>query len=359
MKVLFICPYPVTQAPSQRFRYEQYLNLLQKNNIFFVQAPFLDMDTWNALYKKGNFFKIFIGVIKGVFKRFSLLLSINKYDYIFIHREALPYGPPIFEFLITKVIRLKVIYDFDDAIWLEDPEEAGTIKSKLKWKSKVAQICKWSWKISTGNAYLSDFAKRYSSSVVVNPTTIDTEYLHNPGLYASLVEPHVKMTIGWTGTHSTLIYLNSLIPVLENLEKKYDFTFLIIANQPPHFKLKSLKFLKWSKRTEIEDLLKIDIGIMPLTDDEWSRGKCGFKALQYMSLGIPALVSPIGVNQVIVDHEINGFHCKRLTDWYKHLSELLINNELRKKLGENGRNKVVENYSVLSNSGNFLSLFDL
>jgi glycosyltransferase involved in cell wall biosynthesis len=121
--------------------------------------------------------------------------------------------------------------------------------------------------------------------------------------------------------------------------------------------LKSLKYVKWSKETEIDDLLEFNIGIMPLTDDLWAKGKCGFKALQYMSLGIPAIVSPVGVNTSIVDDGINGMVCHNAKEWELALEKSMTDRNLSSILGKEARKKVETQYSVLSNSENFIRLF--
>ena len=137
----------------------------------------------------------------------------------------------------------------------------------------------------------------------------------------------------------------------------FDFTFLVISNAEPTFKLRSLRYIHWQKDTEIDDLLQFNIGIMPLRDDEWSRGKCGFKALQYMSLGIPALVSPVGVNTKIVDSSINGMICSSPAEWEAGISAFLTDAHLRVQMGIAARAQIVKHYSVLSNTSNFLRLF--
>jgi glycosyltransferase involved in cell wall biosynthesis len=167
-----------------------------------------------------------------------------------------------------------------------------------------------------------------------------------------------EVVIGWTGSHSTLKYLTVIAPVLQKLESQYPgISFIIIADQLPQLKLKRMKFITWKAETEIQDLLKIDIGIMPLPDDQWTQGKCGFKALQYMALEIPAVVSDVGVNTEIIADEDSGFLCATEDEWFKSIEKLIGDKQLRKKIGLQGRKRVVEYYSVLSNSSNFLSLF--
>lgn len=166
-----------------------------------------------------------------------------------------------------------------------------------------------------------------------------------------------KLTIGWTGTHSTLKYLEDIQSVLSTLEEKHDIEILVIANKEPAFELKSLCFLKWNKQTEIEDLLKIDIGIMPLPDDNWTKGKGGFKALQFMALEIPCVISPVGINSTIVTDGVNGYLAHSPTDWIEKLTKLIQNKTLREGIGKRGRKTIIDHYSTEANASVFLSLF--
>ena len=353
MKVIFITPYPTSVAASQRFRFEQYYSLLKENQIDFVVAPFITEKVWSILYKKGFWWKKSFSILLGFVKRYGLLFRIRKYDYVFIHREAVPLGPPIWEFIVAKVIGKKIIYDFNDAIWLHNASETNRLFSYLKWYSNVQYLCRIAYKVSCGNNFLRSFSSQYNNNSVYNPTTIDTENYHSR-IKKSFHEPIV---IGWTGSHSTLKYIDAIIPVLKQLERKYDFTFMVISDVNPNIPLTSFVFKEWNRDTEIDDLLKIDIGIMPLVDDKWSNGKCGFKALQYMSLGIPALVSAVGVNTKIVDDGVSGFVCNTESDWEQYLEKFILEPQLLVELGKNTRKKIINDYSVSSNSSNFIHLF--
>ena len=354
-KILFLFPYPHATAASQRFRFEQYLDILKENGIGYDLQSFLDERTWEILYKPKHYFPKIWGIIKGFGRRLLVLFRLRKYDFVFIHRETTPIGPPIFEWLIAKVFKKKVIFDFDDAIWLSNTSKNNKIAAGIKFHGKTASVCRWAYKVSAGNDYLADYAAQFNKNVVVNPTTIDTQNWHNRIKNQREGE---KIVIGWTGTHSTIKYLDEIIPIFEELEKDFSFEFLVISDREPDFKLNSLVYQKWNKETEIEDLLKMNIGIMPLTEDKWANGKCGFKALQYMALGIPALVSPVGVNTKIIDNQVNGYICETLEDWKKHLSFLVENLQLREQLGKEARKKIESSYSVVSNTPVFLGLFD-
>ncbi|CAN5334078.1 glycosyltransferase family 4 protein [soil metagenome] len=353
LRILFIVPYPHGEAPSQRFRFEQYYPALQQAGITYEIAPFLDTETWQILYKPGHKLAKVWGIVKGFGRRKLLMFQVRKYDYIFLHREAAPIGPPIFEWFMAKVLRAKIIYDFDDAIWLPNTSEHNKIAAGLKWHQKVNSICKWAYKVSCGNEYLCDFARKYNANVVLNPTTIDTVNLHK-----QTKNQHTdKVVIGWTGTHSTVGYLDGLVPVLRKLEQELDFEFRVISNRPPDFQLKSLVYVPWKKDTEIADLLQFNFGVMPLTDDKWAKGKCGFKALQYMSLGMPAVVSPVGVNTCIVTPGEDGYLCETPLQWEDALRTLIEDEQLRVQMGLAARQKIVSHFSVLSNTGTFLCLF--
>lgn len=357
-KVLFLVPYPLDEAPSQRFRFEQYFQFLSQNGIQYSVQSFLSKENGQLFFRPGYLTAKTWVLLSGMFKRLISLSTVAKYDFIFIHREVTPLGPPVFEWVLAKVFRKRIIYDFDDAIWLTDRDHESWILRSLKWRSKVESICRWSFKVSCGNEYLCDFAREFNNQVVLNPTTIDTQNRHNPDLFELSPTIGTKIVIGWTGSHSTLKYLKEIESVLQKVEVEFpNIQIQVIADQKPSLNLKSLVYVPWREKTEIQDLVKFDIGIMPLPDHEWAKGKCGFKALQYMALRIPAIASPVGVNTMIIDDGVSGFLCTSAEQWGHALSTLIRDNISRTRMGEHGRKKVIDRYSVVSNSSNFLSLF--
>lgn len=352
MKILFLGPNPKYQFASQRFRIELYFPILKSKNISFDYQTFFDLETTEIIYQKGFLFRKIKGVLKGFYRRFFLLFSLKQYDYIFIHREATSIGPPFFEWIAVKLFKKKIIFDFDDSIWINF-SYSNRLIGYLKWPYKVKTICKLAYKISAGNAFLADYAKQYASRITIMPTIVDVKNGHNRMKNQS----DKPLVIGWTGTFSNFKFFELISPVIKRLEEKYTFEFRVIADKNPNLDIRSIKYLKWNKDSEIDDLLGIHIGLMPLDDDEATRGKCGFKAIQYMALGIPALVSPVAVNAIIVDHTVNGYHCKNEEDWFFYLEKLILNENLRTEMGEKARQKIVENYSVEALQNSFLSLF--
>lgn len=353
MKVLFITPYPFDSAPSQRFRFEQYFKILQEGGFLIEQWSFLDKNAWGILYQRGNGLAKVLGVLKGFARRLFQLLRVHRYDIIFIHREATPLGPPWWEWVVANLLRKKMIYDFDDAIWMANTSNENNIVAGLKWHGKTSSICKWSWKISAGNLYLAEYARERNPFVTVNPTTIDLNY---QSYQQKKHQDKTPVTIGWTGSHSTMKYLESIMPELRELSRYYDIRVLIISNKAPDPE-GFLSYVRWNGNTEVDDLLKIDIGIMPLEGHEWAKGKCGFKALQFMSLGIPVVASSVGVNTQIITESRGGLLVENQSDWQKHLVSLL-DLKKRKTMGKSGYEYVKEYYSVEGNSQNFLSLFE-
>jgi glycosyltransferase involved in cell wall biosynthesis len=355
MKILFLTPYPLHVAPSQRFRFEQYFTILRDRGFVLSHSSFLNSHNWQIFYKSGNLWGKIWALLTGFFIRITDLQKVYEVDYVFIHRELTPVGPPLFEWIIAKILRKKIIYDFDDAIWLTDKTNEGNFEKLIRWRSKVSAICRWSYKVSVGNIYLASYARKFNSQVFINPTTLDTS-IHHP--LKKELKSNNSVTVGWTGSRSTLKYLHELESVLIDLENKFEhLSFVVIADEKPALKLKRLQFLQWNKETEIEDLNKIDIGIMPLPNDAWTQGKCGFKALQYFSLGKPAVVSPVAINKEIVVPNENGYWASTQQEWINALSLLIENEKLRSDFGKKGSETIEKKYSVLANQSNFLSFF--
>ncbi|RFC55899.1 glycosyltransferase family 4 protein [Brumimicrobium aurantiacum] len=351
-RIVIFAPYPKGTAPSQRFRFEQFIPLLEKEGYEVIYDSFLDQKTWNLLYTKGNFIKKGLGMLGSFFKRVGAIFRLKKSDILFVHREMSHVGPPIFEWFVAKVLRKKYIYDFDDAIWLPNYSEVNAKVHWLKGYWKVNYCMKWAQQLSVGNDYLAEYASPHNKNITVIPTTIDLENHHN----RITDHTHSPVVIGWTGTQTTLRYLDVLIPILAELEKEHNFIFRVISNEKPQFDLQSLDFIPWNKETEIKDLATFQIGVMPLIEDQWSNGKCGFKALQYMALEIPTILSPVGVNTKIVKDGENGYLCSSIEEWKTRLVELLTNIEKRKAIGKEGRKTIVEEYAVKANLGKYLEV---
>lgn len=353
MKVLFLVPAPGNISPGQRFRFEHYIGLDHGENLEFIVKPFFSRKTWSIIHLPGHFIQKSLGVLYGFFKRFFVLFTLHKYAYIYIYREASVIGPPVFEWLIARVFKKKIIYDFDDAIWVSMASDANPGAAAIKCAWKVGLICQLSHIITVGNEFLETYARQFCGDVRIIPTVVDTNSQHNR------LKKHddLPLYVGWTGTFTNFNNLKKITGVIKDLKRKHDFTFFIIADKDPAFTGLEYIYKKWDVKTEIDDLLKLHIGLMPLDNSAIEMGKCGFKAIQYMSLGIPAIVSPVGANLQVVSDGLTGFFANDDKDWYNAIEKLLTNPKLRTELGVNARTKIVDKYSVDATRQDFFDLF--
>ena len=341
------------KTPGQRFRFEQYLDFLSKNGFDITFSCALSEKEYQFYHKKGNYFNKMVLFFRSLIRRFKDLKLASNYDIIFIFREGFFLGTSYFERKFAK--KAKVIFDFDDAIWISKTSKNNKWFQVLKNSNKTRDIIKVSRLIFAGNDFLANYAKRFNDNVVIIPTTIDTDlYVELPKLNKE------KVCIGWSGSFSTIDHFTTCLDALKAIKKKYGdkVYFKVIGdNQYRNVELK-IQGIGWKKETEIAELQEIDIGIMPLPNDEWANGKCGLKGLQYMALCIPTIMSPVGVNSEIITHGENGFLASNTSEWVNSLSKLIESQELRKDFGKRGRETVVRSYSVNSVKHLYLKYFN-
>lgn len=333
---------PYNTTPGQRFRLEQWEPHLKNKNIFIDYFSFSDEKLRNVIYQDSNFLPKASLLIKAFLRRAKQALSATDYDVVFLYRAASMFGPAILErFLHSR--NVPIIYDFDDAIFLTDTSKANKRFGWAKFAGKTSTICRLSTSVTVGNNYLADFAKQYNDQVYVIPSSIDIER-YQP--ITQTIDPNKRVVVGWTGSSTSQYHLEAFEPVLAELLKERDVEIRVISNRQPNFKQIPFVWREWSAQTEVAETMQIDIGIMPLPNDEWSLGKCAMKALIYMSLEIPPVCSDVGVNREVIEHGRNGFLAKDKEEWLKNLKNLIDNVELRKNLGRKAREAVVENYSM-------------
>ncbi len=353
-KILFLVAHRPGRSPGQRFRFEQYLEYLKQNGFECHISYLINEKDDIIFYAEGKYLAKTRFLIKSLLQRWSDLKKIHDYDLVFLYREAHMMGITWFEKRIMKT-GIKMLLDFDDSIWLRDISNGNRRLAFLKRPSKTAEIIKMCDACIVGNNFLAGYARKYNNNVFVIPTTIDTD------LYISGRNDTKKdnVVIGWTGSSTTLKHFSLAVPVLKKLREKYGekVSFRMISDEFFNGELDGLEKIKWIRETEVEDLSAIDIGIMPLPDDDWSKGKCGFKGLQYMALEKPAVMSPVGVNNEIITHGKNGFLADSPEEWEHVLSQLIENADLRKKIGKAGRKTVEDRYSFNSQKDHYLKIF--
>jgi glycosyltransferase involved in cell wall biosynthesis len=343
VKVLAWVPYPLGIAPAQRYRIEQWAPYLRDLGIEVTFQPFAAEALNRALYQRGRWAAKAGGMASGLFRRFSEALQAKAYDAVFLQREGSLIGPAWSERLL-RARQPAIVYDFDDAIYLPYVSPTNRYLSYLKFPWKTRALCRMAAAVVAGNDHLAQYASRYNARVLVVPSPVSLrEYPARPA-----AAPGRVPVVGWTGSHSSVPYLSVVRSALQELARRRRFRLLIIGVEGFEIPGVDVECRPWSAASEVRDLWDMDVGIMPLPDEPWARGKCGMKAIQYMGIGIPAVVSPVGANREIVRDGETGFHAATEAEWTAKLDVLLTDAPLRERLGAAARESVRAAYSAAS-----------
>jgi glycosyltransferase involved in cell wall biosynthesis len=336
-----------TLGASSRLRFYQYLNFFKANGVVVAISPLFSNTYLNNLYAGEN---IFFQVLVGYFKRLLALFSLSKYDIIVLEKELFPYLPYIFEKLIF-LSKKAYIVDYDDAIFHNyDLHPNPFIRSFLG--KKIDLVMKGSSFVLTGNEYLASRALNAGSfKVKILPTVVDTNK------YSFKEKPLNDIPIiGWIGSPKTSHYLKYLIPVFNKIVAHYPCRFIAVGANEIDFENTIVETVKWTETTEISLIQNFDIGIMPLHDTPWENGKCGYKLIQCMACGIPVVASNVGVNSSIISHNYDGYLVNSHEEWVSYLSDLILNPTKRFNMGQSGRDKILDKYSLQIQSGIFINV---
>ena len=334
MKVVYFSKYSEL-GPSSRYRIYQFLPYLAAAGIVCQVRPF-----WGTAYFKllavQSWPLRFVAMVAytplRVLRRVLDLFRANRADLIVIQDQLFPYFPPIIERLLAR-LQYRLALEFDDAIYLTR-FHGGKMPALLRLASAAI----------VGNETLACYASAHTPRISVVPTVIDTERVRplDPGVGVG----EEAVTIGWIGLSYNFSYLNLIQGVLQELQQSHGVRFRVISSYAPRLAGVDVEFRRWSLEGELADLQGCQIGVMPLPDNNWTRGKCGLKLLQYMAVGIPPVASPVGVNREIVCNGENGFLVDSEKEWYDRLALLCENSELRTQMGQAARRMVEERYSL-------------
>jgi len=338
IKIILFTRYDQLGA-SSRLRFLQFLPFLEQEFTIKI-CPLFCSNYLRKYYTEGKNSKRYI--LKRYIQRIKQLGSIAKYDLVWIEKELFPYLPHGAERLLSFVGKPYIV-DYDDAIFHNYDLGKNPIKKMLA--KKIDKIMANATLVSVGSDYLADRARKAGATKVVKiPTVIDI----NRYTMLKKNKQAKSFVIGWIGSPTTAKYLNVVIPVMRQLADKYDFLFRIIGAKIENTDTTGVTiiYVPWSESSEVAEIQKFDIGIMPLIDSPWERGKCGYKLIQYMACGIPVIASPVGINNEIVEGANSGLLANSFEDWHGCFDKLLANAELRQTFGSNGRKAVEGAYSV-------------
>jgi glycosyltransferase involved in cell wall biosynthesis len=307
-KILFISK--GEHAASTRYRSLIYFNALRENG-------------WKPTHL----------TLHGTLSRFKLLRRAAQADVIVILRKtfSIPY------LFLLRLCSKHIVFDFDDAIFYR-----SNGSTSLKLMRRFAQVTLRCQQIWAGNEYLAEAALRYNTATTILPTSLE------PQKYAiKVTKPNDTLDLVWIGSGSTRRYIEPLLPLLEQLIDRFPFLRLkIVADfDLPSEQLPTVA-IPWSEKGEAEALVSAHIGIAPMPDNSWTRGKCGLKVLQYMAAGLPVVSSPVGVNKNIVEHGVTGFLAESPGEWRMAIERLIGNSDLRRVMGKEGQKRVTEGYAI-------------
>ncbi len=343
--------------PSGRFRIEQYLPYFKKQGNKFLILNLPPYNFWKSsmsFWEKVNFAT---GLVLNILSKLLILPLLPFYDIVFIQRGAL-LGIILSIEKLYFLLNKKVILDFDDTIPPEETDQSNWLKKIMLDQNRTDQMIKRARCIIVGNKYLAQYAKKLNKKVIILSTPVETKNFR-PRENRKIKK---QITIGWVGTSSNLKYLEALLPVLQKIEKIFkNVEIITICDEQSKIltqHLKRYRHILWNKEEEIKNFHRIDIGIMPLVENEWTKGKCGFKLLQYMACGIPTVASPVGINKKIIRDGFNGFLAKENEEWFKKLSFLIKNKKTREKNAKAARKTVCQSYSTAKNFEKLKKIID-
>ncbi|MNX88529.1 D-inositol-3-phosphate glycosyltransferase [compost metagenome] len=343
MKVLALTRYDRLGA-SSRLRIFQYLEPLRALGIEVITSPLLGDAYLERLYL-GRRVDV-PALFRDYLRRFIELWRARKVDFLWIEKELFPSLPAWFEESL-KAFGIRYVVDYDDAVFHNYDLSANAMKRLLA--DKIDRVMQNSSVVIAGNDYLAERASAAGARrVEIIPTVIDLER-YVPVRPRS---PEV-VTVGWMGSPSTVKYLNLVAPALESVAAEVPLRLRVLGAS---FKATGLEVecRPWTEASETEEIQDLDIGIMPLLDSPWERGKCGYKLIQYMACALPVIASPVGVNQTIVTHSQNGYLASSFEEWIQAIRSLCLNEGLRHTMGINGR-AVVESKYCLQQTVNHLA----
>lgn len=344
MNVLALVAYP-DEGASTRYRIGQYVAPLAARGVRVTVAPMLGGEAFARLYRRGGQVRKVFDWLGAASRRRAQIESAGGYDAVFVLREVWPLRAPALERALFARTR-RVVFDFDDAVFLPNVSEANRSLAFLKAPDKSAYVAARARALTPGNAFLADWSRGQASPgarVFELPTVVDTDRFRPPpgaprdGL----------VRLGWIGTHSTLPFLEVHAGVLERLLDRHPALRLtIIGATSARLAHRQVEFVPWTLDGEVGALARVDIGLAPLPDNDWARGKCGLKLLQYQALAIPVVASPFGVHPAMIEDGVHGFLAADDAAWERAIERLVEDAALRHELGQRGRARVEERYSV-------------
>lgn len=346
---IFLLPKYTPVGASSRYRIYQYLPSLEVAGIGYAVSPLFDDAYLEQKYAHGRAHPV--AVFRAIVRRVWAVLTVPRNAVVVIEKEIFPYCPALFErWLAWRGCRM--IVDYDDALFHQYDEHPNKWVRRLLG-NKIATVMRLSHTVIAGNAYLADYARRAGAQrVEIIPTVIDLERYPDktPDAKADV------FTIGWIGSPSTAPYLRDIAPALAELCKDGRAQVRLIGSGPVDLPGVAVEVIPWRENSEVDEIHGFDVGIMPLPDEPWARGKCGFKLIQYMACSLPVVASPVGVNTEIVANGVNGWLADTPAAWIAALQNLQRDKTIRQRMGHAGRLQVEQHYCLQTSARRLIEI---
>ncbi len=347
IEVLVLTPALHGTSPGQRFRIEQWAPYLESRGFRFTFASFEDDALHEVLYQSGQRVRKAARMGRAYARRLRRIREVGSFDVVYLYREAALIGPALLEKRIARS-GVPIVYDFDDPIWLPYRSPSNGAFSRLKWPSKTARICEMASVVTVGNRLLGEYARLHASSVEVVPSTIDLER-YPMGATQRADDAAGAPTLAWTGSHSTLPFLESIRGPLRTLARRARFRLLVVSHTD-RYRMEDLQVpqisRRWNAGTEAADLMEAGVGLAPFPSTGWTPWRCHGKVLQYMALGMAPVVSAIGILPDYVQDNESGFLVSSEEEWVARLETLIHDPELRARLGAEARRTVESRFAA-------------
>ena len=333
------------EGASSRYRTYQYLDYFLSRGVKADVFHLLGEEYLQRLYAGRRIPKRYLLI--RFLARVRDVLRARNYDVVVIEKELLPYAPSGLEHIL-RWINPNIVIDYDDAIFVK-------YLNRPILKRKIPAVIRLSAAVTVGNQYLRSYVRSFNPNISVIPTVIDLDRYRPKNSYEMSPD---RVVIGWIGTPITSRYLFQIHEALTKLTQQFPIVLRCVGTTPD-FAMEDIKIenVAWDESTEVGEVLSFDIGIMPLTDNPFSKGKCGLKLLQYMACGVPAVGSPVGINEEIICDGHNGFLPYCGAAWVERLAALVESPDLRERMGQNGRQTVIDRYSLKTVAPRLLAIY--
>ena len=313
-RILVLCPYPRGEAAGQRLKYEQYFPSWEREGFIIKVSEYMDHDLWEVVYERGYFLRKLLGIARGHLRRFRDLFLIRRFDIVYIFQWTTPFGIGFYDFLI-RTLSKKIIFDVEDFVVLQKATEdnPNPILRFIRSKTKTMYLIKNSDYVISSSPSLNKFCQKFNKNNL--SSFISSSVNTNRFIPSNNYQNDHKVVIGWTGTFGSKPYLDQLREVFFELDRVCDFKLKFITNFDYEIAGLDMEVIRWNKKNEVRDLQSLDIGVYPLEDSQWVKGKSGLKAIQYMALGIPTIASNIGNSQEVIKHMKDGILVNNEDEW--------------------------------------------